>query len=456
MIPRKILLLFCFTSFFAAILSAQTVAPKAPLILNVDYSRYYYDDQTGYLEVYFGFLPKQLTYNFMNGKYEAGIKLATKIRGKDSKEYIVNERTLLAISEKDTSDVWYDFPFTTQNGYVIPNGNYVLEILAIDSLDNSRRDSLDMELNISNFGTELSISDLELCKSIKSSQDKELLFYKNSLEVLPHPSLIFGASTAPVVFYYIEIYNINPNIKYLIKTDILDDFGKSVRQMSKERQFKSKSSLEVSTTPVSTFESGKYSLRFSLYDDKQNQLVSTEKTFFIYNPHIQFKQLASISVKGAFRNMSDDELDNEFEYSRYFATDEEKEVFSKLDVIEAKRKFLFKLWQNVVNGRGDLPPISRSGYLIRREIADQKYHSFGKKGWESDQGRVFMLYSEPDEIDRTPQESIANRYEIWRYFNLEKGVEFVFVDRWGYGNLGLVHSTKRGEFQDILWEKFLK
>ena len=59
------------------------------------------------------------------------------------------------------------------------------------------------------------------------------------------------------------------------------------------------------------------------------------------------------------------------------------------------------------------------------------------------------MYCEADRIDRFPGRLHA--YEIWRYDAIEGGVEFVFVDTRGFGELRLVHSTKRDEISDYSW-----
>ena len=46
--------------------------------------------------------------------------------------------------------------------------------------------------------------------------------------------------------------------------------------------------------------------------------------------------------------------------------------------------------------------------------------------------------------------------EIWHYYAIENGVDFVFVDRTGFGEYQLVHSTKRGELRDDDWQRFLQ
>ncbi|NUO82869.1 hypothetical protein HUU05_22585, partial [candidate division KSB1 bacterium] len=50
----------------------------------------------------------------------------------------------------------------------------------------------------------------------------------------------------------------------------------------------------------------------------------------------------------------------------------------------------------------------------------------------------------------------SKAHETWRYLLLDGGVEFIFVDRSGYSDFELVHSTKRGELKDYDWERFLQ
>jgi len=82
--------------------------------------------------------------------------------------------------------------------------------------------------------------------------------------------------------------------------------------------------------------------------------------------------------------------------------------------------------------------------------------SIGREGWEIDRGRVYILHGEPDEIERMPSSEDRKPYEIWHFYQIENGVQFIFVDRSGFGDYLLVHSTKRGELQDPTWERYLR
>jgi hypothetical protein len=79
----------------------------------------------------------------------------------------------------------------------------------------------------------------------------------------------------------------------------------------------------------------------------------------------------------------------------------------------------------------------------------------GRNGWHTDRGRIYILYGEPDEVERFPNSDNVKPYEIWHYHQIESGVMFIFVDRTGSEDYTLVHSTKRGEVQDSNWEQYL-
>ena len=53
-------------------------------------------------------------------------------------------------------------------------------------------------------------------------------------------------------------------------------------------------------------------------------------------------------------------------------------------------------------------------------------------------GGIFILYGEPDDIDKHPFDLGYTAYEIWYYFNPK--MTFYFEDRHGIGNYELVRQ----------------
>jgi len=328
-------------------------------------------------------------------------------------------------------------------------------VLAVDSLSSMRRDSLQLPLTIPSFTDGPKASDLEFCSSIRPSANLESRFYKNSLEVVPNPTLIFGIMTDPVLFYYMELYSITPGERYTVRTRLFDRTGRKVKEIRQQRTYRSRDAIEAGMMNVSSVPSGTYLCRVDLLDKQDQLILQKEKKFYILNPHIKASQSVREQLLAALSSLSSDSLDREFEQASYLATNREISLYRQLTTLEGKRQFLADFWSKVAEGKSYFPPIQREAYMQRVRIANLKYGLFGKEGWQTDRGRVFIIYGKPDEIERFPSTMESKPYEIWRYFNIENGVEFIFVDRAGTGEYELVHSTKRGELQDENWQRFI-
>lgn len=119
--------------------------------------------------------------------------------------------------------------------------------------------------------------------------------------------------------------------------------------------------------------------------------------------------------------------------------------------MDAKKNFLYNFWKS----RDNIPETSenefKKEYFKRINYADGHFRAFQKKGWETERGRIYIMYGEPSEIERYPNQVDTKPYEIWTYHNIEGGVIFVFGDLTGYSDYTLLHSTHRGELRDENW-----
>jgi len=147
--------------------------------------------------------------------------------------------------------------------------------------------------------------------------------------------------------------------------------------------------------------------------------------------------------------------ERQFDKCSYIATKRERNVFKNLGYDEKK---IF--WRNFWKKR-DLDPGTeknefRIQYFERIRLANKKYSLQNKEGWKTDQGRVLIIYGEPDDIEKNLQKPDEKAHEIWHYYGLQGGIEFVFVNLRGGRDMRLVHSTARDEIFDSNWERWLK
>jgi GWxTD domain-containing protein len=74
-------------------------------------------------------------------------------------------------------------------------------------------------------------------------------------------------------------------------------------------------------------------------------------------------------------------------------------------------------------------------YYLRVQYANENF-SANRDGWETDRGRIYIVYGPPTDIERHPFEADSRPYEVWYYTQLAR--RFVFVDYTGFGDYTLV------------------
>lgn len=444
------------TAMLTSGLFGQPVRVENPFVLNVDYARFKYDEQSTYLEIYYAFYPSLVTFAQKDGKYQGSVMLSTSLRKQGTGEVVIERTASHPMVIADMTAPFLRTTYVTQAGYTVPFGDYVLEVIATDSVRPHRTDRLSLPISFRPVAEGISISDLELCSNITQSDDKTDAFYKNTLVVLPNPTLVFGVMNHPVIFSYAELYNVDPAAEYTIRTIVRDAANATSKESSKKKKYGVQNAVEVTTVNIASLPSGKYSFIFALGDGSVKEFALSEKIFYVNNPHIaQSTVVAEVIKSSELAGLSADEIAEEFRMAQYLATDQEVKMFSQITSETGRREFLAKFWVDVESGAGGRRSLNRNEYLHRVAVAHQRFRAMNRVGWRTDRGRVFILYAEPDEIERFPSSEKSKPYEIWKYYQIENGVEFVFVDRSGFGDYVQVHSTKRGELRDDTWQRFL-
>ncbi|MFQ5799347.1 MAG: GWxTD domain-containing protein, partial [Bacteroidota bacterium] len=327
--------------------------------------------------------------------------------------------------------------------------------------DKIRADSAEFLLEVRLFEDpdRVMVSDVVLCSTIRQSTDRESIFYKNTLEVKPNPWGLYGV-TMPIIFYYAEVYNLLRGIQsenYTVRTAVYDAFGNEVLSRDRRKPRVNESSVEVGTVNVGSLKQGRYTLVFSVIDSAAETTTSSMKRFFVYNPGSVEEETPATAggdvLASEYAMMNESQIDLEFSQSRYIQSDVERDQYKALQGVEAKRKFVYEFWL-----RRDLDPTTlvneaKREYFARLSYANENFRSSFREGWKTDRGRVYIVYGPPDEYDRHPSEVDTRPYELWYYYNIQGGVEFVFADRMGFRDYELLHSTHRDELRDDYWRR---
>jgi GWxTD domain-containing protein len=446
-------LLLCLISLQS---ESQVNAAHNQFSLNAVYNRFWQNDSTAYLEIATACYPNQIALIKDSNGIHGTIELLIKIKNKADGKIVRADRFHIPITQQDSVHGSSSKSLINKFTYNMDDGSYIIVIYGFDNGNPIHRDSIIMPVEIYRRPKTAALSDIELASNITESHEIKDSFYKNSLRVITNPSLVFGKLNYPVVFHYVEAYNLNKDSLYTVEIVVKDQNGEIKKSISKQKRYGVKDAVEVGTTAILNLSSGKYVYQIRILDGCMKEVVQAQKYFFIDNPQVKLAS-SSISMKAVeFLGMNADELGNEFRVAKYLATDQEIKTFSKVTNAEGRREFLAKFWFDIENGQNRQTGLTRAIYLDRVLISNQRYHALGKEGWQTDRGRVYLLYAEPDEVQRFPSSNNGKPYEIWNYNQIESGVIFVFIDQTGFGDYRLVHSTKRGELQDESWQQHLQ
>ena len=115
------------------------------------------------------------------------------------------------------------------------------------------------------------------------------------------------------------------------------------------------------------------------------------------------------------------------------SNDERKEL--KNNNKQDKEQLFYQIWKK----RDPTPETEQNElmeeYFQRVEYVNEHFSGW-QPGWETDRGKIYILFGPPDEIQRTnPSAGNSTIYQIWNYVKVNK--QFVFRDQNGFGDYRL-------------------
>ncbi len=449
---KKIFAVICFVFSLAADISAQN-----ELNFEFDYARFNYDSSSVYLEFYYELNSKnmQVTPSEKGGLIEAVVHL--ELKNLATNEYSINKdwkiQGIVSTTEKENETI------NDVMGFVVPEGKYSLLFTVHDTKNPNLKKTINENVVIQPIKKDkFSISDIELARHIKKDDaDQKSLFYKNSLEIIPNPTMVYS-HLSPAMFFYTELYNLllpDDKASFSFQKMLYNSSGQSLYKSTKTIKQQKEAVVEYGVVNLSKYPTDSYYFELSLVDPITKQAFVSTKRFYLYNPNIvdtnKTAYLNTGVISSEFGLYNIDECNKNFSHAKYIATQKEIDQFKKLDSLNAKREFLFNFWKI----RDDNPATPQNEfkeeYEKRVAYANKNFTRMNKEGYLTDRGRIVLLYGEPDQKDYFPSEPNLKPYEVWFYNQIEGGVSFYFGDVTGFGNYELLHSTKRDELHDENW-----
>lgn len=445
----------CLLLLFSIVIKAQN-----ELGFEFDYARFNYDSTSVYLEFYYKLNSRFITTVPTSNDSLIETIVHIEIKNSETNSFFIDKdwkiQNIIHANQKDS----LINSSTGVLGFVVPEGNYLLKVIARDSKNPSFTKSISETITIKPYSpSKYSISDIQLAQNIKKDDaDSTSIFYKNTMEIFPNPTILYTFKL-PVLFYYSELYNLklgNKDSTFSLQKLLYNNDGKVMYQNTKTIMQATSPVVEYGVINLSKYPTDSYLLKLSLIDPVTNHAYYSEKRFYLYNPNVvnntKSDNVNSDVIGSEYHVFNVDECDKMFSEAKYIATRDEINQYKKLNSLKAKQEFLYHFWK----GRDPNPETPQNEfsqeYMKRVEEANAKFSRLKKEGYLTDRGRVLLLYGTPDQKDYFPNDHDKKPYEIWFYNSIEGGVTFVFADFSGFGNYEQVHSTKQGEVQDENWQ----
>lgn len=442
--------------------SLNTGVSSENIYFNFDYSVFRSENGKSILEIYYSVNQKSLKYLKVNEKYEAAAKISVSLFDLNQNTQVYSKSFKTPSETSDTADNKLNQKLVGQLNLMLPDGKYRIEITGSDFNDSTKLDFINDDITINNFSdNNLKISNIEFSNLIQKSDNTGSVFYKNTLEVIPNPSNLFGMNLKDL-YYYFEVYGLSPdNISdnYSLQYTVLNINNEELYSYRKHFKRSIEAKAEYGKINVDTLKRGSYIFKISVLDTLKNISVSAEKKFFVFNnlDNTATTDNTNDYLKSEYKIMTEPELDKEFKYVQYIMTDKDISNYENLKTTDDKRKFMYAFWKSKNNYSSSPVNDFKIEYFKRVATANKMYKEAYKEGWKTDRGRILMIYGKPDDIERYPFEANTKSYEIWKYNSLEGGATCVFIEKQqSTGTYYLVHSTLRNEIYNNEWEKELK
>lgn len=435
------------------------IASASPIRAYLSYSTFNTPQNQPYIETYLAVDGSSVNQILVSDSlYQGTIEVQMIFRMNDS---IVNFDKFELSGPKLKDPVSSNFNYINVERYALPNGTYELELSIKD------KNSLDSALvNYAMFTMDyqadsMSFSDIELLqKFMKDSTDSKLV--KNGYELVPYVFSYYPDDVS-VISFYAELYHSDKAfgesqflLNYYIRPFEVDRKLDAYYSMKKTNP--SSVNIMLNSINISKLPSGNYLLVLEARN-RNNELIATKELFFQrYNTNTDnyVINIQDIDAEDSFVSAftSRDTLVQYIKYLEPVSTQAEKTfVKSSLNTaeLETLRDYFLGFW---VERDPNDPEAAWKDYKARVDQANYNFKSVSIPGYQTDRGRIYLQYGQPNTISQSDIEPAAFPYSIWHYYSMGSQRDIVFVfytQEIATNDFQLIHSNAVGELQNYAW-----
>lgn len=455
----KRILLFC-----VAISLSLSAAQSKNLKARFAYATFYTPEKGPYIETYLLVSGNTVNYSPVNnGKTQAAIEVTIIFKQTESIKYF--DKYNLLSPEQQLADSAINFNFLDQQRISLPNGTYQMELSIRDKGSDAKPYIMTQSIKLEYYPNIISISDIELLDNYTKATDPNDVLNRNGYKLIPLVDNFYHEEIESLRFYT-EVYNTTEvlnNDSYLLTYHIESYEGKQIIESFKRfsKQQSKPVNVLLAEYDISKLPSGNYNLVIEIRN-RNNDLLATKETFFQRSKlervsesgYVDFKTL-DISQTFVAGITNKDSLTDYIKCLRPISGNSEKSFAdNQLSIADSKmmQQFFYDFWQRK---NPENPYIGWINYKAQVDKVNENYSQSRTKGYDTDQGRVYLQYGPPNSISRNYNEPNTYPYEIWHYYTLpdQTNKKFVFYNPDLVSkSFTLLYSDARGEINDPQWQ----
>jgi len=303
-----------------------------------------------------------------------------------------------------------------------PPGTYRFRIAVAETSSSGQTAGVREEtLRLRGFDSGLALSSLQVGSTIDTVTGA----------VIPNPTHRFPDKGLEALYVYYEGYNLSPeSAVYHVRAAVTRSRGGRpdtvVKTQPLARQKQGTSTAYALGVSMAGVEPGTYTLGLELTDLAAKQSATASRDFVIGSAAPEAGAVATrLDKLSPLERKYYDQI-------QYLATPNQLAYYKALSD-SGKLAYLAKFW-----GVRDLTEFSR-----RMETADGRFRQPKVLGYNTDRGRIYVKYGEPDAIEQKVIETETRPREYWHYYGT--GYVFIFVDIRGDANYRLVWTSAKAE-----------
>ncbi len=357
--------------------------------------------------------------------------------------------------------------------FILPPGTYELEIQISDLYDPVEDlESTTLEIIVpSPPPSGAFISDIEFVSAFKKT-DTPGMYSKSGYDILPMVDDEQLKEGMNELVFYTEIYEVTPELAgdmFLVRAYMADTSnGEPIASTVVNLRRKAGQVTPVlSRIPIADLKKGTYNVVIEAIS-KENELLASKKMQVTREIARKPMDLATVSQDDIMESWVS-KYDQKYVLYEHFLSlrpiantsellvmDNSMGNVEKVELLYLQRYF-YSFWETRDAENSEKAWLD---YKVNVDLAQAEFGTANKRGYETDQGRIFLKYGSPNDITDRANEPSSYPYIIWHYFKAGKynNVKFVFYDPMLLGrDYQLLHSENMpGEVNNYRWQLMLQ